>query len=119
MLFSDLAQRGLGHNTEHFEEDVGRRHGGKLRVRVVRRSYLDDIGADDVQPVQATKDGSQLSRGPATSLRCTSGRGKGGIDGIDINREIHGLVTYGLADLLDDPRNSQRIDFASLDALEA
>lgn len=46
-----------------------------LGISIVSRRYLDDVRADEVQPVQSTEDCAKFTGRPATSLGGTGSRG--------------------------------------------
>lgn len=50
-------------------------HGRKLSIGVVRRRNLDNVGSDNVEPIESAEDGPELAGGPATGLGGTRGRG--------------------------------------------
>jgi hypothetical protein len=63
---------------------IGSGHGRKLRVRIIRRGNLDNIGRDDMQAVQASQDRAQLSRRPSASLGCACSGRERRVDRIDL-----------------------------------
>jgi len=71
-----------------------------------------------MQAVQASQDGAQLARRPAASLGCACRGRERRVDRIDIDGKINRPVANCLADLLDDPRRTDGVNFASLDTLE-
>lgn len=49
-------------------------HSCQLGVGVVCGSDLDDIGGDQVDTLETTDDGAELTGGPATCLGCSGSR---------------------------------------------
>lgn len=91
-----------------------------LGVGVVRGRDLDDVGADEVDAVEAADDGAELARRPAARLGRTGGRGKGRVEGVDVDGQVDGpLGADAVADLLDDAVHADGVDLAGLDDLEA
>lgn len=50
-------------------------HCGQLRISIIRRCNLDNVGADEVQPVETANDCPQLACGPTSSFGGTGSRG--------------------------------------------
>lgn len=90
-----------------------------LGVGVVGRGDLDDVGADQVDAVQAADDGPQLARRPASRLGGARGGRKGRVERVDVDAEVRGVVgAHAVADLLDDALDPDGVDLARLDDLE-
>jgi len=117
-LTGDLTERGLGHDTNYFEQNIGSRHGRQLRIRVIRRGDLHNVSANNMQAIQTADDGAQLSGGPSARLGRTGGRRESRIDGVNINGKVDRLVAYRLADLCDYTRHAKSIDLPRLNPLE-
>jgi hypothetical protein len=64
---------------------IGSGHGRKLRVRIIRRGNLNNIGRDDMQAVQASQDGAQLARRPPASLGSACRGRERRVDRIDLH----------------------------------
>jgi hypothetical protein len=62
-------------------------HGRELRVRIIRRGNLNNIGRDDMQAVQASQDGAQLARRPPASLGSACRGCERRVDRIDLHPE--------------------------------
>lgn len=83
-------------------------------------SNLDDICSNQVEILESSQNGPQLSSRPPTSLRGTSCGCKCRIKSINVNRQINRLRgTNTVDDLLDDAPRANGVDLAGLDNLEA
>jgi hypothetical protein len=87
-----LSEGGLRHDTKDFEEKVGRRHcpdctfqklkisikednhSRQLRICVISRRDLHDVGRNDMETIKAAQDLAHLSSRPATDLGSTRSR---------------------------------------------
>ena len=85
---STCSQRPSGH-TRHSNwlgnTHISGGHGRQLRVGIVRRGNLDNIGRNDMQAVQASQDGAQLAGRPPASLGSASRGRERGVDRIDLH----------------------------------
>lgn len=73
-----------------------------LSSRIISRRHLNDISSDDIQTVQAADDGAEFARAPASCLGRACCRGKGRIEGVDVDGDVDGVSSYSLADSFDD-----------------
>lgn len=95
-----------------------------LRIGIIRRRNLDNVGTNKVDAIQSADDRTQLTSRPATSLRSASCRGDyrsnrvsnanqvdghprpviltSWVESVDVNGQINRVVADAVADLLDD-----------------
>lgn len=105
-------------------------------VGIISRGDFDDISGDEVNALQTTNDGSELTSGPATSLwstRCWSdcclsvladGTGRprltSWIKSINVDGQIDWLLkTNTISDLLDDTIHADGINLSGLNNLKS
>lgn len=82
----------LNHQAQYLKQQICSRHGGQLGIGVVRGGHLDDIGSDEIDPLQASQDGAQFARGPAAGFGrsgCRSNfKGEKGARTLDLKIEV-------------------------------
>ena len=82
-------------------------------------SNFHNISSDKVEVLQTAEDGPQLTGGPATGLRSSSGRGKGRVEGVNIDKEVDRVLgADALNNALDDAVSANGVDLTSLNNLE-
>ena len=80
--------------SQHLEElvrQIRRQQAGDLRLVVGRRD-LDQIDADDRQSSQPSYERDDLAARQARDLRRAGARRIGGIDGVDVERDVDGTL---------------------------
>ncbi|KAL1997989.1 hypothetical protein VTN02DRAFT_251 [Thermoascus thermophilus] len=118
-----LGHAGLDETGDDLKGDLGGGQGGGLAGVVVAGADLDDVGADDVQPLDAAQDADELARGPAAGLGGAGARGGGGVEDVDVDGQVDGLVGVE-ADAVEDAGDdaggaAQLVDVVGVDAQEA
>ncbi|NIY62219.1 hypothetical protein SMALB_0121 [Streptomyces malaysiensis] len=106
------------HHGEQVEREPGRGERGDLRV-VVRRSDLDDIGADRVEVGQAEEDHLQLTGRETARLRCSRAWGVGRVEHVDVDADVHRTVADARPDAVDDIVDPAACDLERRDRREA
>jgi len=118
-----LRHAGLDHARDDLEGDLRGGKGGGLAGVVVAGADLDDVGADDVELLDAAQDADELARRPAAGLG-GAGAGRGArVQHVDVDGEVDGLVRVE-ADAVDEAADdadgpAQLVDVVRVDAQEA
>ena len=141
LLADHLAQGTmLHHDTHDLIKHIRSSHGGVLSICIIcglfaslsaptagsarkgKKTYsnLDNVGRDKVQVLQPADDGPKLPSRPTSRLGSARRRGKGRVQGIDVNRQVNGSLSADpVDDSLDDTVGANGVDLACLDNLEA
>lgn len=110
----------LDHQGHDLVEHVGGGHGGEFGVGVVGRGDLDDVGGDEVDPLEAPDDGAELARGPTPRLGGPRGGGEGRVERVDVDGQVDRVLgAHPLLDAVDDAVDADGVDLSGLDAGEA
>lgn len=65
----------LDHDGHDLVKRIRSSHGRVLSIGIVRRSNLDNVGADEVDAIKTADDGAELASRPTARLGGASGRG--------------------------------------------
>src|SRR5271170_7940169 len=85
----------------------------KKSYRIIWRSDFDQIHSNQFHSVETSNDRSQFTRTPSTSLWCSCRGSKGGVQYINVDREICVVLSDPFPDFLDDAFSADLIDFSS------
>jgi hypothetical protein len=101
-------------------EGSGGGEGGGCKKEGFTYSHLDDVGANQVDAVQAAQYGAQLAGAPAARLGGAGGGGKGRVERVNVERQVDGVGgADAVQDAADDAVGANRVNLARLDNLEA
>lgn len=107
----------LDHAAEDLEHDLGPRERRLLAGALVRGADLDDVGADEVEALDAAQDADQLARGPAAGLGGAGAGGKGRVEHVDVEAEVDGVLgAEGVHDGADDAGGAHVVHVVGADA---
>lgn len=112
----------LDHGGDDLEGNLGRSESGGLAHVIVARADFDDIGADDVELLDAAQDADEFTRGPAAGFGSACARGGAGVEHVDVHGEVDrllGVETDTVNELLSHTGRAQVIDIVGVDAHEA
>ncbi len=101
----------LDDRAQDLEDDLRRRERRLLPVALIRRRDLDDVSADNIQPLDAPQDTDQFPRRPAPGFGRAGARRKRGVEDVDVDAQIHGVLgTQRVHDAFDDARRAEVVD---------
>jgi hypothetical protein len=110
----------LDHDGHDLIQRIRSRHRSQLSIRIIRGSDLNEIRRDNVDALEPSEDRAQLAGRPAAGLGRAGGGSECGIQSVDVDGEVDGVLgADAFLDLLDDALGADGVDLASFDAREA
>lgn len=91
----------LHHTSDNLIRNLRSSQRRRLTLVIIARRNLDNIRPNNIQLLQAAQDADDLAGGPAAGLGGPSARRSGGVQDINVDGKINGLVRVN-ADTLDD-----------------
>ena len=92
--------------TQNLEQHLGAVLSGIGR-RIVRRGDLDDVSAEKIQPLEASKERQSLPGSQASDFGRPRPRRESGIEGVDIERQVSGAIADDASGAFDRAPNTK------------